>query len=100
METSFKYGSNVVVDTVIMRLRLGYKYYWEYGFEVDEADRMCRVCGGIGSHTLAHFVLHCPPLQQFRNNNIDNVTEQIIWMLNNGRIEKIVKNFKNFAPRV
>ena len=46
IETGFVYGSNVLVDTVTLRIRLGYNYYWEYGYEVGEADRMCRVCEG------------------------------------------------------
>ena len=74
---------------------------------MDEAHRMCRVCGTIDSHTLPHYVLHCPPLQRFRNDtidrndSIDSVTQQIIWMTNNKKIDEIVKTFiKNFAPRV
>ena len=99
METDYVYGRNVVMDTVMMRLRLGYKYYWEYGYEVDQEDRMCRVCGRNNSHTLEHYVMHCPLLKEFRNQNIESVTDQIIWMIKNYKIEEIVKKRYVFAPR-
>lgn len=42
-------------DAVKMRLRLGYKYYWQYKevlFTVEESR--CRVCEEENGHTLGH----------------------------------------------
>ena len=87
-------------DTVIMRLRLGYRYLWELGCETPDKERECRLCGENDSHTLTHYVLHCSLLTPYRNSNINNVTEQIIWLINNNKIEEILKKYKKFAPRV
>ncbi|XP_050725085.1 uncharacterized protein LOC127002873 [Eriocheir sinensis] len=50
-------------DLVVMRLRLGYRYYWE----VSGADPVpCRLCAGPGGHTLKHYVLQCPAISAYR----------------------------------
>ncbi len=44
-------------DLVVMRLRLGYRYYWE----VSGADPVpYRLLARPGGHTLKHYVLQCP----------------------------------------
>lgn len=82
-EKNFSYGtvSNVLSDTVTMRLKLGYKYYWEYGDTAlsSETDRQYRVCEERKRHTLHHSVLSCPHIAPFRNPTIPNVIDQIIW---------------------
>ena len=102
-ETHFSYGAacNVLADTVTMRLRLGYKYYWEYGGPSAgcATDRQCRVCGADGGHSLSHYVLACPPIAPFRNPDIHTVSDQIIWWLNNGKVPDIVATYRTFAPR-
>lgn len=45
-----------------------------------------------------HYVLRCSCVEEFRNDNIDDVTQQIIWMLQNGVVEEILKKCKDFAP--
>ena len=103
-ETEFTYGSNhnILSDTVTMRLRLGYKYYWEYGGSAagSDTDRRCRVCGESDAHTLQHYVLLCPHIEQYRNKHIVDLTEQIIWIINNNKVIEIVSMYRDFAPRV
>ena len=84
-------------DAVKMRMRLGYKYYWQYKEVFTTEEARCRVCGEENGHTLEHYVLRCSCVREFRNNNIDDVTEQIVWMLQNGVVEKISKKYKAFA---
>ena len=98
---SVTYGRDGVrSDAVKMRMRLGYKYYWHYKevFNIEEAR--CRVCGEENGHTLEHYVLRCSCVREFRNNNIVDVTLQIIWMLQNRVVEEILKKYKDFAPRL
>ncbi|KAG0725031.1 Gag-Pol polyprotein [Chionoecetes opilio] len=85
-------------DAMKMRMRLGYKYYWQYKGVSTVEETRCTVCGAENGHTLEHYVLRCSCVSGFRNNNIDDVTEQIIWMLQNGVVEEILGNCKDFAP--
>lgn len=85
---------------VIMRLRFGYKYYWELGYNVNKNDKKCRVCKVNDGHTLPHYILYCPHLTMYRNNTIHDVTQQIIWMINNEKIQEILSTYKEFAPRI
>ena len=92
-----------LVDTVRMRLRLGYRYYWECPWSQRRysiADQQCRVCGARDSHKLGHYVMSCPMLAHYRKANVNSVQEQIVWFLNNGVVEKILCEFPTFAPRM
>lgn len=83
-----------------MRMRLGYKYYWQYREVFNIEETRCRVCGEENGPTLDHYVLKCSCVREFRNNNIVDVTLQIIWMLPNGVVEEILKKYKDIAPRL
>ena len=94
------YGKDSIRNDVVkMRMRLGYKYYWQYKEVFTTEEARCRVCGEEKGHTLEHYVLRCSCVREFRNNNIDDVTEQTIWMLQNGVVKEILKKYKDFAPR-
>ena len=96
-------SERTLVDTVRMRLRLGYRYYWECPWSKREysiAEKECRVCGRPGLHTLRHYVMECKETACYRNASLTNVKEQIVWLLNNGVVEKILHKFPNFAPRM
>ena len=94
-------GERTLIDTIKMRLILGYKYYWQCSWmsgRFTEAEKSCKVCGAREAHTLEHYILTCPELRPFRNNLITNVKDQIVWFLKNGVVERILKRFKLFAP--
>ena len=61
---SHTYGKlSAACDLVVMRLRLGYRYYWE----VSGAPPVpCTLCARPGGHTLQHYVLHCPAINDYR----------------------------------
>ena len=102
-DTAVTYGRqrSSQYDTVIMRLRLGYsRYYWELGYKVRDRDKKSRLCEAREGHTLPHYILQCPRLANYRNNNIADLTQQVIWMINNKKIEEILLVYKKFAPRV
>ena len=67
-------------------MRLGYKYYWQYKDVPVVAETLCQICGATKAHTLEHYVMDCPSLCRFRNTAIDYMTENIIWMSQNGKI--------------
>ena len=92
------YGKNLsYVDTVMMRIRLGYKYFWQVkGGE----GQCCQLCKMNNAHTLHHYILECECIQTYRNDMLMTVKEQVCWLINNNVIRDILKRFKNFAPRL
>ena len=92
--TNISYGKSLSkVDTFNMRMRLGYRYCWEY---INDDGIPCRLCGQASSHTLEHYVLECSQLTEYRDVTIVNILDQICHMLNNEVSSKIVKKFPNF----
>ena len=85
-------------DTVIMRLRLGYKYCWEYATSQDGIP--CKLCGQDNSHTLQHYLCFCPRTEEFRDLQISDATLQACHLINRNIVPNILKKNKNFAPRV
>ena len=43
-------------DSVCTRLKMGYKYLWELGVEVNEAARQCRLCGEPDAHSPGGYI--------------------------------------------
>ncbi|KAG0725035.1 hypothetical protein GWK47_039389 [Chionoecetes opilio] len=93
LQTHFSYGTyiNKWKDTVFTRLRLGSPYYWELEMNVPEDDKKSRLCKQLRSYTLHHYILQCPSLAPFRHLDIDNVTDQVIWMTNNGQVDAVLR---------
>lgn len=92
-----------LVETVTMRVRLGYRYYWECPWSqrrYSMAMRQCRVCGARDSHTLEHYVMSCPLLVQYRSGSMLSLQEQIVWFLRHGVVERILSDYRDFAPRM
>ncbi len=100
--SSFTYGNGKSTwkDSIYMRLRLGYKYIWQYGVDVSEKDKECKLCSMPYAHTLEHYVLECHLIEKYRNKEINSVPHQIVWMCDNGIIDSILRSYKNFAPRM
>lgn len=98
--TDFAYGKGKSKwkDSVYMRIRLGYKYYWELGVPASEKEKECRVCSLPRSHTLTHYILQCSMLQTHRNAEITGLPEQAVWMIRNGQVFEILKRYRQFAP--
>lgn len=92
-ETNFTYGRYLTKwkDSVCTRLRLGYKYYWQLNPNSGDQEGRCRLCNDPGSHILNHYVLNCSFLSRYRNANITNVTDQIIWMFSYGMIDPMLR---------
>lgn len=96
--TNVTYGKSLSkVDTMIMRLRLGYRYVWEY----TQGDGIpCKLCNEPSSHTLHHYMMECYELSEFRNRFAETVTEQVCYLINNVKIKKILKKFESFKMNV
>ena len=94
---TFPYGRHgALYDAVVMRLRLGYKYFWE----LTEADPVsCKLCNRLGGHTLSHYVLDCPLVSPYRPQGHFELPEMVSRLINNGAIFRIVKEYPHFAPR-
>ena len=82
-------------DLVAMRLRLGYRYYWEVS---GAAAVPCKLCHSLAGHTLAHYVMECPLLVHFRPQGNWDLPPMISWFFNNDIIPAILKDFPLFAP--
>ena len=92
--THIKYGKALSkVDTLNMRIKLGYNYCWQY---IDDNGKPCRLCGEAFSHTLEHYMLECFELIEFRESSITSVPEMVCHFLNNNITERICKKFPKF----
>ena len=73
--TNTTYGkASSKVDSLVMRLRLGYKYIWQY---TEGNGIPCKLCNEPSSHTLYHYVMECNELSEFRSREITTATEQV-----------------------
>ena len=96
--TNFSYGKAAAkYDVFMMRLRFGYKYFWEYGEGTDGIP--CKLCGAISSHTLYHYIMECNGLDEYRCDGITNLTEMVCYMINNNVVKKIMNKFTKFDIR-
>ncbi|MPC09495.1 hypothetical protein E2C01_002108 [Portunus trituberculatus] len=94
--SSVTYGrKSAAHDLVAMRLRLGYRYYWEVS---GAAAVPCKLCHSPAGHTLAHYVMKCPLLVHFRPHGNWDLPPMISWFFNNDIIPAILKDFPLFAP--
>ena len=95
--TNFTYGRMLSSwrDSVCTRVRLGYKYMWQLGVERAEDDIRCGLCSEPRSHTLHHYILECSLLSSYRNRHITNVTDQLIWMFNNDKMEEMTRKCRD-----
>ncbi|XP_066952515.1 uncharacterized protein [Macrobrachium rosenbergii] len=92
--TNVTYGKALSkVDTMTMRLRLGYRYVWEY---TQGNGIPCRLCNEPSSHSLHHYMMECCELSEFRRRLAETVTEQVCYIINNDKVKKILKKFENF----
>ena len=99
-ETTFTYGgkgNSRHKELVNARLRLGYHYSWQVmGANADNPGH-CRICNEIEGHTLYHYVMICPEVQEFMDDNIRALEEQVIQLLSGGVVDQILKRFRDFA---
>ncbi|XP_066959103.1 uncharacterized protein [Macrobrachium rosenbergii] len=96
--TNFSYGKSTArYDGFAMRLRLGYKYVWEY--RKDDSIIPCKLCGINGLHTMYHYITECSQLLEFRNASNDTVEDMICYLFNNDLIKDILEKFKKFDIR-
>lgn len=94
LTTSYTYGKKSTrrwVDSVHARVRLGYTYPWQYGWQVDDEARQCRVCCQPNKHTLSHYILECEKLVECRNPQITTLELQAKFILENNIIPEILK---------
>ena len=83
-------------DIVAMRLRVGYKYYWE----VSRSPAVsCSLCAAPGGHTLDHYVGDCPIIARFRPPDPLDLQQLICWLFNHNTLKPVLQEFPKFAPR-
>lgn len=79
-DTNVTYGrKSALYDLVVMRLRLGYKYYWEVSGAPPES---CALCARPGGHTLQHYALECPAIACYRPQGLSDVPSLVAWFIN------------------
>ena len=103
LKTCYKYGMKGVSrhrDMVMARLRLGYLYPWQVMGAREGESYNCKVCNQADSHTLHHYIMSCPMIQEYRNLESVNIESQVKHLLSKNLVNKILKQFKGFAyPR-
>ncbi|XP_069162981.1 uncharacterized protein [Procambarus clarkii] len=92
-------GGRRVRESVIARIRLGYKYPWRFGMETTADQRSCRICGESDGHRLDHYLRECEHLRDIRNNcRIINPTLFELGKHYLSNIDTVLKRFPHFAP--
>ena len=95
--STYTYGtSSASHDSIAMRLRLGYKYYWEVS---GSPAVPCKLCDTPRGDTLYHYVILCPHIDKFRPQRQLDLKDMICYFFNNSILKTIIKEFPNFAPR-
>ena len=97
--TNVCYGrTSTIINAVIMRLRLGYKYCWKY--VNGEDGKPCKPCNEENSHSLQYYLCSCLKTDDFRNPNISDVTMQACHKINDNILPSILKKYKYFASSI
>ena len=101
-KTKHIYGktSNVTrqLDVVTARLRLGYKYYWEYRVLNNVEGTECKLCNQAYAHTLDHYVMICPMIEEFRvRNEHDSMCSVATSFIKDDTLPEILGKYKDFA---
>ena len=95
---SYTYGSHTSShDMVAMRLRLGYKYFWEVS---NSPGVCCVLCAAPRGHTLHHYVMECPLIAKFRPQGHPDLSTLIDHLLDSATLRDILKEYPKFAPRL
>ena len=92
-----KKGNCRYKELVNARIRLGYRYSWQVMGANDDNPSHCKICNENDGHTLYHYIMTCHKLQEYRNNDITVLEEQVLHFLSEGVIDQILKKNKNFA---
>ena len=92
-----KKGNSRYKELVNARIRLGYRYTWQVMGATDDNPSHCKICSENDGHNLHHYIMACPHLQEYRNNGIRVLEEQVLHFLSGGVIDRILKKHKNFA---
>ena len=92
-----KKGNCRYKELVNARIRLGYRYSWQVMGATDDNPSHCKICNENDGHTLHHYIMTCPKLHEYRNNDIRVLEEQVLYLLSEGIIDQILKRYKNFA---
>ena len=80
-----------------MRLRLGYKYFWE----VSASPGVCCVlCAAPRGHTLRHYIMECPLIAKFRPQGQHDLYSLIDHLLDSATLREILREYPQFAPRL
>lgn len=96
-QCTYTYGRySASCDRVAMRLRLGYKYFWEVGGAAPEA---CTLCGMSGGHSLHHYVLDCPSIISLRPPGQWDLPNMVAKLIHCNLLLPILRQCPTFAPR-
>ncbi|MPC81868.1 hypothetical protein E2C01_076506 [Portunus trituberculatus] len=84
-------------DRVAMRLRLGYKYFWEVSASPSVC---CVVCGAPRGNTLRHYIVECPLIAKFRPHGQHDLYSLIDHLLFSTTLRDILREYPQFVPRL
>ena len=79
------------------RIRLGYKYLWQFGIPSSDAQKRCHVCFLPEGHTLNHYILRCPSTGLLRLPDVDDFARQAHNLLQGGKLACLKRRYPNFA---
>jgi len=79
------------------RIKLGYKYTWEFLPDPDEVFHKCKLCHSPRDNKLEHYLLNCPMIAVHRLPNCHDIVQQARHILVPDRLSEIVRRYRGFA---
>ena len=87
-----------IVENAYVRIKIGYKYLWEY-CRNDNYPVHCKVCKQGEGHKLEHYLRECTIIEKYRNNDvvIRSLDHEIERFLDLELLHEVIQNHKGFA---
>lgn len=85
------------IDISYARIKLGYKYTWEFMPEHEEFYQRCKICHVHRGNKLRPYLTECPLVEAYVLPNCEDLVSQARHFLEVERLIEIINRFIGFA---
>ena len=80
-----------------VRIKIGYRYVWEFKRSISEKEGRCKVCNKDDSHKLYHYLIECNKIDKFRKKNSYDLLKEAEKFLEFELLREVVNEFRDFV---